>query len=201
MIILYIETNFILEIVMNQQQSCFAEDIIALAENGKIEIAVPSFALIEPFWTLNNRKTMRTKSYNSLSESLNSYKQVVPSLKVSNIIDPILEDLQKTEAEQDQRFNDTISRLLQVAIILEISPDTYGQALNNLIGLSYLDGIIYFSILDDLKNRDIHQIKCFTSLNWKDFDFTQIKDDLGKYNCTYIPNFEHCKKYLESKLK
>ena len=54
--IVYVESNFILEIVLKQQHAASAEAVLQLAEMGKIDLAFPSFALSEPFATITRRE-------------------------------------------------------------------------------------------------------------------------------------------------
>jgi len=46
--IVYVESNFILEMVLGQKYASAIESILQLAERGKIELTFPSFALCEP---------------------------------------------------------------------------------------------------------------------------------------------------------
>jgi basic membrane lipoprotein Med (substrate-binding protein (PBP1-ABC) superfamily) len=50
--IIYVESNFALEIALGQEQSASAEAILSLAEQGKIALVFPGFALNEPLTTL-----------------------------------------------------------------------------------------------------------------------------------------------------
>ena len=71
--IVYVETNFILEMVFVQEQSQQAEEILKLGEAGEIEIRFPLFGLIEPFWTIEHRRSDRKKVYENLE---NEFKQL-----------------------------------------------------------------------------------------------------------------------------
>lgn len=48
--IVYVETNFILEIVFEQEQVEATEKLLMLAEQGDIDIHFPAFSLIEHYW-------------------------------------------------------------------------------------------------------------------------------------------------------
>jgi hypothetical protein len=48
-VIVYIESNFVLEIALEQEQSSAASSILSLAESRQIELAYSSFILSEPF--------------------------------------------------------------------------------------------------------------------------------------------------------
>ena len=45
--IVYVESNFIIELALAQEQARFAKEILRSARNKKIDLAIPSFALAE----------------------------------------------------------------------------------------------------------------------------------------------------------
>lgn len=57
--IVYVESNFVLEIALEQREASSAEAILGLAENGEIELAIPAVALAEPFSKLGYRNVDR----------------------------------------------------------------------------------------------------------------------------------------------
>lgn len=46
---MYVESNFVLEIALGQEELTAAERLLVAAEQGAIELALPVFALSEPF--------------------------------------------------------------------------------------------------------------------------------------------------------
>ena len=68
--IVYIESNFILEIVLQQKEALAAEDILKLAESNKIELVFPSFALSEPFSTIMHIQSERRRWMNFSQSSI-----------------------------------------------------------------------------------------------------------------------------------
>ena len=82
----YVETNFILEVVFEQKQANFIEGIVNLSETRKIKLIIPAFALIEPYWNLVHEVRGRRNILNQLSEKLNESKKRVPQLlnKIKN---------------------------------------------------------------------------------------------------------------------
>lgn len=65
---IYVETNFILEIALLQEESEYCREILDICENGKAKLIMPAFSLGEPYDTL----VRRWKSRKQLSESLAS---------------------------------------------------------------------------------------------------------------------------------
>lgn len=56
----YVETNFVLECVLGQEQSQSCTAILTLATDGLIELVIPAFSVIEPYQRLTRRKRDRT---------------------------------------------------------------------------------------------------------------------------------------------
>lgn len=57
--IVYVESNFVLELALVQEKSDSCENILQLAEGGAIRIATPAFSLGEPYETLVRRHRER----------------------------------------------------------------------------------------------------------------------------------------------
>ncbi len=54
----YVESNFVLELALLQEQYKSCQELLDLAESKKIRLIVPAFSLAEPYETLirNNKK-------------------------------------------------------------------------------------------------------------------------------------------------
>jgi predicted nucleic acid-binding protein len=66
--IVYVETNFILELALEQEQHQVANEILELVESGKIELAFPGFSISESLSKVTRQRIERDKFYNSLIE-------------------------------------------------------------------------------------------------------------------------------------
>ena len=53
----YIESNFLVELVLMQEEVAACTEILALARSGRCSLVVPLYALIEPWETLRRRQT------------------------------------------------------------------------------------------------------------------------------------------------
>jgi predicted nucleic acid-binding protein len=58
---LYVESNFVLELVFSQEQSAACEELLAAGENGVFELVLPSYCLGEPLETLRRRHKERQR--------------------------------------------------------------------------------------------------------------------------------------------
>lgn len=62
----YVESNFLLEIALEQEQAEAALLILELADARLITLSIPSFALSEPFSTLAYRRVRRLERVQDL---------------------------------------------------------------------------------------------------------------------------------------
>lgn len=53
---IYVETNFILELVFEQSEATNCEEILTIGEGGNARLIVPAFSFAEPQWTLTQQE-------------------------------------------------------------------------------------------------------------------------------------------------
>jgi predicted nucleic acid-binding protein len=189
--IIYVESNFILEVALGQEESPSAESILLLAENKSIELVFPGFAISEPFATVTQRDRDRRRLRSSFTEMLRQLQRSEPHKQIVTDLQPvpiILTTIVKTEFDLLQS---TVNRLLNVGKSIEIDGPGFRQALifQRNLGLSPQDSIIYAAVIADLQNRPFQEDKCFISRKWKDFRNPAIKSELESYNCRYAESF------------
>ena len=56
---IYIETNFVLELVFEQEQHTSCEQILALGESGRLRLIIPAYCLAEPHEKLTRQAGSR----------------------------------------------------------------------------------------------------------------------------------------------
>ena len=182
--IVYVESNFILEIVLKQQQAASAEAVIQLAEMGKIEIAFPSFALSEPFATI----TRRERDQGRLGRSIEGMLDQLPILLAN-----------ASKKERDGLWS-VVSRLVAIGTSLETNKVCLTQALSyqRSPGLTSQDSIIYAATILDLQRRPFSESKCFLNNNFHDFKVPSIITELNGYNCWYEHRFAQGLNFIRS---
>jgi predicted nucleic acid-binding protein len=67
----YVESNFVLEIALGQEQASAAEAILDRAEGGEVKLALPAFSLSEPFAAVRRRANDTQRLGNELRHQLN----------------------------------------------------------------------------------------------------------------------------------
>ena len=189
--IVYVESNFVLEVALGQEESPSAESILLLAESNKIELVFPGFALSEPFATVTQRDRDRRRLRSSFTEMLRQLQRSEPHKQVVSELQPVPIILTAIVKKEIDLLQSTVNRLLHVGKSIEIDGASFRQALiyQRNLDLSPQDSIIYAAVIADLQKRSHQEDKCFISRNWKDFRNPAIKSELDSYNCRYAESF------------
>lgn len=209
--IVYVETNFILELALEQDQHNAANRILELAEDGKVEISFPGFSISESLTTVTRRRRERKQFSRLLQQTLDQLKLSEPYKQIANDLDPAQALLQNAIETESDRLLSVIERILLVGKILELDTSSFRQALTYKGQLSTEDSTIYGTIISDLRLRQYDETKFFLSKDEEAFDDDRkkkrkayeqrIKTELASYNCKYIKVFEHGLSAIESKLR
>jgi len=68
--IIYVESNFILELALEQEQCQSCEEILKICESGKGSLVIPAFCISEAYQTLRRRAYDRVKFGKLLGDEL-----------------------------------------------------------------------------------------------------------------------------------
>ncbi len=176
---------------MGQEESAPAERLLAAAETGAIDLALPSFSLSEPLVRL--RRGVRDR--NRLMEQLNSqvgqlarsspHQAEVSALRV---IPDLFANIEKREMD---RLTGTVERLLASARLIELDLPTFRDATNytTRYALEIEDAIIFSLVIADLKSRPAREHHLFANRNRKDFSDPGIVNELKNLDCEAMWSF------------
>ena len=198
---IYVETNFVLELSFEQEQSESCEKILQLSESKQVKLILPAYSLAEPHEKLNRQATIRQKLQKSLNIKL---RQLSRSKNYASRIDSI-RDLERiitqSNEEEWQRFIQYRNRLLNCVdfITLDINVLQAAASFETLYDLKSQDAIVFASVVSHLQQNKPEQA-CFLNKNTKDFDSPDIVQELSKYNCRMIPRFNHGYDFVRSQL-
>ncbi len=191
--IVYVESNFILEIAREQEEASFARKILDFAESGGIELAFPSFSLSETFSTIKRQQEERNSLYNSLVETLKQLQRSEPHKRIMLDLESVLVVLNDAVNKEFGPLHSTVERMLSIGRSLETNVSSFRQAIvyqGQLSLRKQQDSVIFSTIIADLERRLPDETKCFLSRD-KDFaDNPRIKSKLKPYRCSYLPSFK-----------
>lgn len=202
MVIAYIDSNFVLQLALEQEEALSAEAILKLVEQRTVELVFPALAIWEPFSTITFHGVERRRMFDTLGRQLKQFERSTTHQHVTTLLQSLLSvwlDIQKREMDA---LEAVVRRLLDIGTSIELDSASFQQAITyrNMYGLSIKDSIIYSSVITDLQRRSRAEAKCFISTNWKDFGDADIKSELFLYNCRYISHFSDGLAFMSSQI-
>lgn len=199
---IYVETNFVLELVFEQEFYDSCQQIVTLTEEGKINLILPAYCLAEPHEKLTRQAKNRKDLQDNLEKELRQLKRTASYNARINSIQNIQSLLLQSNEEEKERFGRYCHRLLDIAKIIPLSVDILKTASNyeRLYGLSPQDAFVYASVMAHIQQNQSIQ-SCFLNKNSKDFDNPDITNELNSYNCRMIPKFDDGLRFVLVNLK
>lgn len=128
--IVYVESNFVLELALEQEQWAAANAILALAEQRKIKLAFPGFVLSEPFEQIARERRERNSLYNSLLKSLAYLQRSEPHRNILFTMEPVVKVLKEAPFRQFERLHIIFEKLLGVGECVDVNTACFRNALN-----------------------------------------------------------------------
>jgi predicted nucleic acid-binding protein len=186
---IYVESNFVLELALLQEQHASCERLLALCEAGKIQVIVPAYSIMEPYETLLRRDIERRSLKNTLDRELRQlartsiYSQRLSGLKAST------ELLIDSNEEEIQRLEMVRARILSCATVIALDVTILGDATRwQALGLAAKDAVVLASVLSHL-GSGTESRSCFLTRD-ADFDDPKVVEQLKARRCKLISRFD-----------
>lgn len=201
--IVYSESNFVLELALEQEEQAFAENILTAAERGQIGLVVPSFAVDEPFSTIAHRSRIRRHISNSISEQARQLERSPTHAGLVTEIRAVAGKLASLEGHELMRLQTTVDRILRIATVIPMTSAVFSAAVSYAsgFGLPLQDGIVLASTVNHAATRPPTQPKIFANRNPKDFDVPDVVSLLAKHGCDLAVTFEDAWKRVEPRCR
>lgn len=197
----YVETNFVLELVFQQEQFLACEQILQLCETGQAKLVIPAYSLAEPHEKLTRQAKTRRDIQQVLNTELQQLARTASYTNRINSIEDLASLLLQSTQDETKRFVEYRERFLNSVEIVALTADiltlaaTYEQSYN----LKPQDALVYASVITHLRqNRPA--IACFLNRNSKDFESTDIVNELNQFNCRMISRFDRGYGFIQSQL-
>lgn len=197
--IVYVESNFVLELALLQEQAGSCEEILDLCKKEYCHLSLPAFCIAEPYETLVRRHKSRSKLAQELSSAVKQLGRSRSYGEQGDAIKSITALLIKSAEQERSRLHSTLDKILSVAVVIPLSSETLCQAARaeSQYHLSPQDAVIYASVLQHLRASD-NRRSCFLNKNSKDFDDPDIVTSLLKLGCKLLPRFDSGLDYIRS---
>ena len=193
----YVESNFVLEQALQQEQWDACNEIQQLAVSGGVSLVVPAFSLAEPHQALS----LKAKARNRLSNELRTHiSELARSRAYRAVPDDFtaLASILVTSADGERDgLQRAISALLRTSTIIPLDSAVLVEAvkLQAELGMSGPDAIVLASVVEHLRQTTPEE-SCFLSRNSRDFDDPDVRATLDRFGCRYFADFDKAAKYL-----
>ncbi len=188
---IYVETNFVLEVALQQEQHAACEDILRICEDGLAQLFIPAFSMVEPYQTLDRRHKHRKRMKEALDNELRQLARTTRYTQRLGGFQNLSSLLIDSADEEIQRFEETRLRLLRIGTIIPLETAIFSTATQSQqqYDLPPTDALIYAAVLLHLKQRP-GVASCFLNRNTKDFEEPDLMAELAQHNCKLLPRFD-----------
>lgn len=194
---LYVETNFVLELALLQEQVDSCMQLVELAQEGRLNLHLPAVCLFEADQTLTWRLKSRKKLQSALTQELGQLNRNADYATRLESLRSVAAFLAESEDEDKKRRDDVRTRLLTAARLLPLESRTLELAfsLEQQHELSPPDSLVLASILLDLRQRAPGS-SCFLTRDRKDFGDPALVEELGQLGCKVFHRFDLGLRYV-----
>jgi predicted nucleic acid-binding protein len=201
-VIVYAETNFLLEIAYQQEGAESCRAILELTRQGKLSLVMPAFSVVEARQTWNRRSSEHNALQNQLQPIIRQISRSEPFRTVTESSRELLSALLASGEDTRLRLEETITALSSVATILPLDVDIVTRARHKELdlALSPSDAVVYAAVLAHLQSAP-PGAKCFLNRDSKGFANPSVYDELGNFDCKLMASFEKGLDFIRSEMK
>jgi predicted nucleic acid-binding protein len=198
----YVETNFLVEMALTQEESNACEAILSVVEAGSAELIIPAFSIPEAYHSIVGKHLQRIDIGNDLG-------QVMHQLMRSNLFtgaranfEAVTQYLAHSTQEEEFRFHETVERIIRIASrVIPLTTEVLQSAakLRAESGLELGDSVVLASVLSDLTENPPSEC-CFVTRDSDLSDDPDIRKVLRSRGCELKPQFGAALGYLRSRI-
>lgn len=186
---LYVESNFVLELVFAQEDREHCETLLDGAESGTFELAIPSYCLGEPLETLGRRHSDRRRVQNALQQEVRQLRRVTEYRTDLDDVDLTVNLFARSATEDLDRLQKYYRRIIRAATLVALAAEVVerGLELRDTFDLELQDAFVLASVASDLDFRPTES--WFVTRNTKDFDDPGVRTYLDERRCRLLTSF------------
>ena len=186
---IYVESNFVLELALLQEQQAACESILHACEAGGPRLVLPAYSMMEPLETVRRHQVARRRVKSALEDEFRQLARTATYKEHLREVKTVAALLVNSSEEDLRRLASVRFRLLACAELIPLESSILTDAAKHQedYDLSAQDSVVYASIVAHLKRSG--EPACFVSRD-RDFDDQEIKRELRSHNCKLLSNFE-----------
>ncbi len=199
--IVYVETNFLIELAYLQERCDSCELILDFAKAGAITLALPAFSAAEARFTLQRRAAERRTFQDSLRKHIREISRSEPFRGLSAQSTDVITALVAGEQEARHRLEAAVQAVEERGITIPLTGEVLRMArwheLN--LSLSSQDTLVLASVTSHAEKSD--ERKCFISQDFKAFVDPAVSEELSGAGCRFVSNFTDAVGYIKNALR
>lgn len=185
---LYVETNFLLEIALEQGEHAECSDLLDVCgdPSSGVTLAVPASSFFEAQSALRNKRRHVLdfgRAYDTHVSGQLSRIHGIAGVRTSYA--DLLAQLTATLNAAESRFYAASDRIREIGEVLPTDGRTIAAAQDGSAGLSYEDALVYAAIRSDASFGQTPTYFVTT-----DSDFANVKQALATRQCTMLRSFQ-----------
>lgn len=188
--IVYAESNFLLELAYLQEEHESCEAILDLAESGRIRLLLPAFAVVEARMSVLRQTKQRAEFNRRLAQEIRELARSKPYTDLPAKSRDVVSALIESGEEEGRRLNAVVERVHRIGQILPTTVEILDRAYTaeSELRLSPQDAVVYASVADDLQRKPL-PAKVFLNRNSRDFVSPRMESELAQGNCKLLTSF------------
>jgi predicted nucleic acid-binding protein len=196
-VILYVESNFVLELALLQEEHAACERIVTLAESDALTLMLPAFCIGEPYEKLIRQRKRRSDLHRKLALEIRELGRSRAYAAVVDSIEEVSAVLLVSSKEEQARLDAVLHRQLGMAIVIPLDQEVlaYSLTIQKPLRLGPQDAIVYASVVTHA-SRSGHD-KIFLNRNSQDFLVPDIRESLERLGCKLLTSFVDGLRLLE----
>jgi predicted nucleic acid-binding protein len=199
-VIVYVETNFLLELAYLQERYGSCEEILRLARDNAITLVLPAFCVAEARSTWRRRVSDRQEFHRAFKVHLRTITRSEPYRALKDEFEEISEALASGGEEVRHGLEAAVSVAADFEEVISMNADilNLAYAIELTYSLSPQDALVLASVQSHAEQHA--GPKCFVTQDVGDFSKQVVIRDLTAVGCKVIVNFDDAVAYIKSAL-
>jgi len=200
-VIVYVETNFLLELTYLQERYASCEEVLELAATNRIVLAVPAFSVAEARATWQRRASERRDFLESLRKHMREVSRSAPFRDLTDRSRDFVAALVASGEEPRERLEEAIHEIESTGVIIPLNSAilAISRVHEILYSLSPQDALVLESVC--WHGRTQSGPKCFITQDAKGFANPTVYDELAAIECKVLVNFTDAVAYIRNAIE
>lgn len=201
--IVYVESNFVLELAFLQEEREQAGEVARLAESSEIQLVIPAFSGGEPYERMVRRSRDRKALHDRLASEIRELSRSSPYTNIDDTARELTAILSESASDEKARLDAALLRLTNISTMIPLDNDVLrvSIAYQGQFALWAQDAIVFASVISHLQAVDPAQEKLFVTKNRNDFLNPDISDLLSSQRCKLLFRFTDALGYIQSVIR